>query len=124
MLCRIIHNMPHEYDWTPTAIRSLRKALGYSQETLAAILKTERSLISRWENGITKPRAKNQAKLSELLERIPLYKRPVVAYDSASVTQLTEKTRPKTHLILCEESPTYRALALAEGAFVPPHLLT
>ena len=48
-------------------IREQRQLLGLSQEELAKILGVERSTVTKWENGDSKPRANMLVKLANVL---------------------------------------------------------
>lgn len=49
-------------------LKSLRKARGISQETLAMRLNVVRQTISKWETGISVPDAEQLMKLADILE--------------------------------------------------------
>lgn len=44
-----------------------RKALGLTQETLAALLGVDRSTVARWERGVTEPLPWNRPRLAKVL---------------------------------------------------------
>lgn len=49
-------------------LKSLRKARGISQETLAMRLNVVRQTISKWENGASVPDAEQLVKIADILE--------------------------------------------------------
>ncbi len=50
-----------------SAIRRLRERFGWSQAELARRLGTDAGTVSRWERGVTQPRAAHRSRLSALL---------------------------------------------------------
>ena len=52
-------------------IRSAREAKGWTQDDLAAAMKTSRSLVSDWERDATDPRGSTRIKLSDALDVSP-----------------------------------------------------
>ncbi|RMF24002.1 MAG: helix-turn-helix domain-containing protein [Deltaproteobacteria bacterium] len=50
-----------------TAIRKLRERFGWSQAELARRLGTDAGTVSRWERGVTRPRAAHRSRLLALL---------------------------------------------------------
>lgn len=56
-------------DWRQLTER--RKALGFSQEQLAAALEVDRTTVGRWERGETEPRPYLRPKLAQLLRISP-----------------------------------------------------
>lgn len=59
-----------------------RKAMGYSQETLAALLRVDRSTVVRWERGEVAPQPYLRPKLAKLLD--------VSAHELAALLELEE----------------------------------
>jgi DNA-binding transcriptional regulator YiaG len=51
---------------TPKQVRSLRKALGSSQQKLADIIGAQRHTVARWELGWNSPRGADFKALNEL----------------------------------------------------------
>lgn len=113
------------YRWTPSAIRALRTGLDLTQVQFAHLIGASSGgpTVSLWESGHRQPSPRLANNMAKLLGLLPPSERPAVVAGTYTLAHMHED-RPQTHLILCEESPTYRAIALAEGAYVPPHLLT
>ena len=53
-------------------LASRRKALGFSQESLAEAMSVTTSTVSRWEQGVATPKARMRTPLAELLELTPV----------------------------------------------------
>lgn len=56
-------------DQSPIDIAALRKRLNLSQEDLATEIGVDRSNVSRWEKGITRPRGSAQKLLEAVAKR-------------------------------------------------------
>ena len=60
--------------WNARAVRSLRRRLGLSQQTLAQELGVRQQTISEWETGLYAPRGASRRVLSILAERAGTYR--------------------------------------------------
>jgi transcriptional regulator with XRE-family HTH domain len=52
----------------PERLQAIRVKRGYTQETLAAELKTDKRQVTRWENGESIPGGEKIAELSSILQ--------------------------------------------------------